>query len=204
MYLMERMELPLFYHKIGCFMLINFHIFITAIGFITNMTTASLALYITRKTLYRICYKVFHLYLNRFNRRVHQSNPFVLSVRWVLNTFVLNVVVIHTAKYVSLKCIPPALFSKHIKLNIWMHFPAQLEMYSDYVAITERNWCTIARSARCQFATLALVHRTANMIRRLLPKWWVRSQLINFGSIIQYAFLSFRMKWWTWTSFWRN
>lgn len=150
------------------FWLINLIFFITAIGFNSIMTTASLALYITKRILYHTCYKMFRVF--RFNRQMHRLNPLVLSVRRVLNTFVLNVAVIHTAKYVSLKCMLLAFFSKDIIWNMWMHFLPPLEMYLDHVTVTARNCCTIAKSACYQFAVLVLVHLTANMKLAILRK----------------------------------
>lgn len=141
------------------------NIFFTVIGFNSNMTTVSWALSITKRILYRICYKMFHMFLNWLLRRqVHPMNPFVLSVQRVRNTSVWNVPVTHTANVVSLKCILLALFSKNINLNIWMQLLAQLEVSLAYAKVTARKWCTIARLARFQFAIVASVYPTVSMI----------------------------------------
>lgn len=130
-------------------------------GFNSSTIATCWAFYISKRRYYHACYKMFHLYLNWNNRQHrHQLIPFVLSVRWVRNTNVFTVTIIHTAKIVSLKCIRLALYSKNINLYIRIRFLAQLEENLAYVKITTKRLCIIVELAHIQFAIAVSVHLT--------------------------------------------
>lgn len=172
-------------------------------GFHWNMITISLALWISKKMSYHICFKMLRLLPNLPNRReLHQLIHFVLNVRWVRNTYVLNVTAALTAKIVFPKCILLARFLKNINWNIWIQRRPQLEMCVANAKVTAKNCCTIVSLVRCQFATNALVHNMVNMKPRNWSKLWVI--LIHFGYInhLMDHFFSFRMKKWIWTIRW--